>query len=171
MTIAYTPRTETVVILQGDDEEQLRHLRAYRDSLKSDPRKPAQTTLLAQNPQAEYEEAKEAAAAFAEEATKRGITVVLRSVGRKTWRELVAAHPPRDDNDADDVRGVNIETFGRAIIAACMGSPVLSADELDELLDSITEADYGNLENTAWLLNTGRSSDPKAELASRPTRT
>lgn len=172
MSIDYTPRTETIVILQGDDEEQLRKLRAYRDSLKPGQRKPGAVVLLSDNPEGDYREAVQAAADFAEEATGRAIKIVLRSIGRKAWRDLVAAHPPRDGNDGDRERGVNTETFGYAIVCACMGSPLFESDKArDEFLDSITEADYGDLEQIAWSLNRGRSSDPKADLASRHTPT
>lgn len=170
MSIAYTPRTETIVIPQGDDEERLRQLRAYRDSLKPDKKRAP--VLLTDDPDAEYREAEQAVRDFAKEVEERGITVVMRSLGRKTWRELIAEHPPREGNDSDKLIGVNADSFGRAIVVACMASPVFDNDaDRDEFLDEITEADYGRIERTAWDLNTGRSSDPKADLASKLTST
>jgi hypothetical protein len=172
MSIAYTPRTETVVILQGDDEAALRQARAKAESL--DPKKkPAAPRLLSDaSPDAAYAEAAAEADRIADEANERGIKVVMRSLGRRTWRDLVAKHPPRENEPGDDRMGVNADTFGEEIVVACMVSPEFGRDaDRDEFLDNLSEAQFGLLENVAWSLNTRTGADPKARLGSQPSHT
>jgi hypothetical protein len=160
MTVNYTPRTQTVVILQGEDDERLRELEAFADSLDQ-----VEEADL-------YAEAQRQLNDLRTEARTRGIDVVLRSVGRKKRRELVAAHPPRDGNAKDRLAGVNVDEFGEASVWACMGSPVFGSDEeRDEFLDNLSEAQWGELDIVAWALNMHMGADPKARPASPPTPT
>ena len=184
MSTTYTPRTETVVILQGDDDEQLRQYRAYAESLRfdadrlrprSEPKAAAQPMGDAsrwEKADAEATEAEQVANDFAVEASRRGVTVVLRSVGRKAWRDLFDKHPPRDGNEGDEAVGVNLDTLPDDLVPACMGSPVFESDgEQEAFLDSLSAAEFGRLGQVAWLLNTRTSADPKAVLGSKPSPT
>jgi hypothetical protein len=163
-----TPRTDTVVILQGDDDEELRRLQARAEALK--PKKDAPTPPRTLDERDGYTEALAEAREFAAEAEERGVKVVLRALGRKTWRDLIAQHPPRDGESADKELGANADAFGEALVPLCMASPAGSPEECRAFLDSLNEGQFGDLAVRAWRLNMGRGSDPKALSLSEPDR-
>lgn len=155
-------RTETVTFLRGEDEAELRRLDAEVGRTK--PAKGAPPATLDEGDA--HATAIEARQKFAAEAEGRGTTVVMRSVGRKTWRRLLSEHPPREGNDDDARFGANAETFGEAIVPVCMGTPTFTTDEdRDAFLDSLSEAQFGRLEVMAFRVNTSLGADPKQSPA------
>ena len=84
----------------------------------------------------------------------------LRAITRSQYRDLVIAHPPRPDA-ADDAReGVNIASFGDALIAASIvgvthhGEPVeWSHDDWTALADEMTDAQWTEFYRAAVGLN------------------
>lgn len=179
--VAITPRTRTVVLLQGEDEERLNalretaaELRARAERAKRDRAKPA-TLLGSADPATEAEEAAKAAEQeaddFATEAEERGVKVVMRSVGRKKWADLTKAHPVREDNDGDKVAGYNIETAPEDIVPACLASPALADAEREEFLDSLTFAQFDRLAWEAHALNRSPGADPTQRLLSASSHT
>lgn len=182
-SINLTPRTETVLLLQGDDEAKLRELRGEATRLReqAESLKPSQAQQNAPRTLSEPDTAAEAYAAavakaekaekaadnHAAAAEKRAVKVVMRSVGRKTWRRLLAENPPRDGDENDKKIGANAEAFGEAMVYACLASPTFSNDEdRDAFLDQLSDAQFGNLEIVAFALNGTVGADPKARLAS-----
>ena len=172
-----TPRTDTVIVLQGDDDEILRDLKAEVDRLeKSKPKKPITARTLAdldpeQDWEADLEAARDRHDAFAEEAKERGVKVILRALGRKTYRDLIAAHPPRDGNEGDKDFGANVDDLQEALVPLCMASPAGSNEERSAFLDSLNEGQFGDLAIRAWQLNIGRTADPTQRLSSADSRT
>lgn len=177
-------RTWTHTFLQGPDEERLRELRAEAARLEKEaelleaktrrrggdlPRTADEKDPAAAARQA-ADEAATAADAFADEAEARGVPVELRSVGRRKWRDIVRAHPPRDGNDDDQKAGINTETFSDELVPACLTLPALSPGELEEFLDSLTEAQFDLLSVMAWRLNKNLGADPKERLRSGPAQ-
>src|SRR5690606_22625041 len=73
--------------------------------------------------------------ALVEEAEKSAIHVTLSALGRKQWRELVAAHPPREGNETDAAVGTNEETFKEALVEASILDPEWLVDSIDDLSD------------------------------------
>ena len=156
------PRTETVIILQGDDDETLRHLRAEVE--RTAPKKGAPSAQSTMDEGDPHEAAVTAYEVFAEEAADRGIKVILRALGRKTWKELTAKHPPREGNENDEQQGMNLESLNDEIVLPCMASPGGSLEERSAFLDSLNEGQYGDLALRAYWLNVGRSADPTLRL-------
>lgn len=145
-------RSETVTFLRGDDEAELRRLR--EEAARTEADTPAR------------KKAEKAANDFAVTAEERGERIVMRSVGRKTWRRLLNEHPPRDGNEGDENIGANADTFGEAIVPVCLASPTFPTDEeRDAFLDSLSPAQFGRLEVVAFQLNMSVGADPKARLA------
>lgn len=169
-----TPRTATVIVLQGDDDERLRDLEAEVNRLT--PKKGAPPSTLDEAD--ELELAKLAHDEFSEEAKERGVKVVLRAVGRKTWRDLVAKHPPRVEGDGvtkeqaegDKSFGANIEALQEELVPLCMASPTGSNEERAAFLDSLNEGQFGDLAVRAWGLNIGKTADPTRRLSSEGSR-
>jgi hypothetical protein len=149
-----------VVILQGDDQAKLEELRlavasAQRRANLALPRlgdsEPADVASLV----AEHD-------AFLEEASERAALVELQALGRRQWRSLVAAHPPRDGNEQDQSLGVNEESFGDALVPASIVAPVFDTPaDRDAFLDSLSDAQFDQLYATAYSLNKMVGADPK----------
>lgn len=91
----------------------------------------------------------------------------MRAVPRRQWTALVAAHPPRDDNNVDRSLSVNESTFTAALIEACTVDPTLTSEQWTTLLDEqLTEFQYNKLFNAAWSLNARDVDVPFSHAAS-----
>lgn len=171
-----TPRTETVIVLQGDDDERLRELKAEVDRLA--PKKGIVVAPLTLDETDDYEAAKRAHDEFAAEAKERGVKVILRAVGRKTWRDLIAKHPVRVAGDgvteeqieADKNFGANVDALQEELVPMCMASPAGTNEERSAFLDSLNEGQFGDLAIRAWGLNIGKTADPTQRLSSEDSR-
>lgn len=195
-----TPRTEPVVLLQGDDEAELRRLREEAKKLrqvaddaakkvrrlKSTQRDGGGSRLLSDtDPYGQaLEEEKEAVAAaeaaeqaadeFADEAEGRGVTVVIRSIPRKKWhkvfQKVAKEHPPAEDDQQSQQFGADMDAFAEALVPVCMLSPVMSDEEKEEFLDSLSVGQFDRLATVAGALNRTLGANPKAKLSSGRTR-
>lgn len=57
------------------------------------------------------------------EAANAAVEVEAVALPRKQWRELIEAHPPREDDPADKGMRWHTETFAPAAISACIVKP------------------------------------------------
>lgn len=147
-------RTSVVTLYQGDYLDRIRHIeRQYEEALRSEVRSPR---LLNEVP-ASVTLADEHATLVAE-AEATAVNVTLRALGRKEWRALVAAHPPRDGNEDDKQVGVNEDSFKDPLILSSIVDPALTEDDLDML----SEADSDQLYLLCWALNRLPVDGPKA---------
>lgn len=100
----------------------------------------------------------------------------IRALPKPKFRAMVAAHPPRRDDDGDPVRedaamGFDREAFFPALIRACTVDPVLDEAEWAELFNErLTDRQFGDLEDAAWFLNRGEVDVPFSLAASRAKR-
>lgn len=98
-----------------------------------------------------YRRAVEAAEEAVRESTQ---TFVFRSPGSKAFEDLIAEHPPTDD-DHDDARKMtgrpealarwHTDTFGPALLAACCIDPKLTVDEATAIYTDWTDTEAGEL--------------------------
>lgn len=191
---ALKPRTARVVIYQGDDLARLEALddavARAEDALKRAEKDKRMRTLAELPPTAAAEEALVQARAerdeFAAEAEPRGVVVVMHARPRKEWRALMREHGPRDNEDADKMLGVNMDTLPDALLppSICRDTscPTCSAEgadrttvegDLEQFLDSLSDYDYyDRLFLQAFALNRGSAgADPTLRLGSAPSRT
>ena len=99
------------------------------------------------------------------EAEKSILVFTLQAVGRKRYNELVAEHPAREGNDADQAVGVNQDTFFDALIGECIlrvnrkhDNSVEDFDprkEWSALADEMTDGQYAEFVTAAQELNRG----------------
>jgi hypothetical protein len=98
----------------------------------------------------------------------------LRALPRREWRELVAAHPARrDENNKildEDSMGVDSSTFFDAMIRACLVDPELDDAEWEALNAALTDRQFDDLSSAAWGLNRREIDIPFSRAASRMRR-
>lgn len=107
-------------------------------------------------------------------AEKRRI-ITLRALGRKQWRPLKEAHPPRagegvdeDTAKGDRLAGVNTDTVEDDLVFASVISPEFAnRGEFDEWADDLSEGEWNTLVRDAWRLVNVAQFDPKSLPASR----
>lgn len=148
-----TPRETTVPVRTRGDldarieqvEEQLKGLRS--DSL-ADPAREALEAELAD---------------LVDQSPTRVFTI--RSIGQRAWRDLLATHPPSEeqrrqfyDHDPD--------TFPYAAVAASVSDPVMTAEQAVELADRISLGQWVKLWNAVLAVNVGGETIPKSVTAS-----
>lgn len=75
------------------------------------------------------------------------VRIVIKGLTRGEFRRLLTAHPPRENDDLDGKVGYNADTFGDALITACIlrtedlnGNPV--ANEWDQWADDMTNGQW-----------------------------
>lgn len=105
--------------------------------------------------------------ALREEMLEYTLVLTLHALPRRKWTGMVAAHPPRDGNDADKVMGLNQETFFDALVRACVVEPNLDAADWAELDDKLSDGQWQALVNAAWAVNARDVDVPFSRRASQ----
>lgn len=162
----FKPRTVTVSIYQGDDMARIGELRQAADIAIQAEQSGLPRTLGEVGATASVEEHN----AFVAEAETRATKVRIQALGRKQWRSLVAAHPPRDGNDEDKAVGVNEETFADALVPASIVEPTFPTPaDMEAFLDALSDAQFNELYLNAFALNRAVGQAPKALSAPSPS--
>lgn len=174
----------TIIIYADDDLQRLTDLRrdvavaerAHEDAAKETRRfgddEPTSAALTA---------AKEAFDAFVDEAAERAEAWVVGNIGHAEFRELLRAHPARkiDNEDTsegapkqithpdDEVFGVNIETFGKALLLYVdpedpdLRTIVEPTDNVARKVKRLSAGQFDSLWIAAYQVNAGGVIDPK----------
>lgn len=157
----FTPRSTEVLLFQGEDYAE------FQELLAAVERANAPANRRVGDGDGGVKAAADAYDAFVAEAAERALKIRLRAVGHRKWRELLAAHPPRDDNRMDQMRGFNTDTLGDDLVpASLMAGDFDSDDERDAFLDMLPAADWNRLYSEALSLNEDAGPDPKVQLSS-----
>lgn len=188
------PRTATVVIYHGDDLERLGELRREADlaqryadeavaAARGRPRREGDESPGAEE-HAEADAKKAAYDAFLDVAAERAVEVEVQALGRRRFRALIEAHPPRmvageegETVHEDDAEfGVDTTAFPDALLTyradgkRTIVSPDLTPGALSDFLDEeVSDGDYEKLWQTAYYLNRSPGPDPKATRYSAPS--
>jgi hypothetical protein len=86
----------------------------------------------------------------------------LQGLPRSEWRELLKAHPARDEDQTD----FNAETFPVAALAACSVVPKMTLAQAEKLVDMLTDGQWNVLFSHVWMLNAGQVEIPFSLAAS-----
>jgi hypothetical protein len=164
-------RRETVHLYQGDDLNRLTELAQAVTDARAREAAAGSSRLLSDTG---ARDAAEAFNAFRDEARARSVPVVIEALGRVAWRDLVRAHPPREQTIADDEgepttvlhdedgAGINFDTFPDALVPASIMEPAFDSDEdRAAFVDNLSDPDFYRLYGVAWTLNRS-AADPKA---------
>lgn len=188
------PERSVTVCLEADLVAEFEH--ALRE-LEEAARKPA-TSLSGDSGKAELAEQIES---LRQRMLEHNAEFRMRALERRAFRRLVAAHPPRKDDETGEVHekdkyvGVNSETFYDELIRACTVDVRLPGDETGTVLDDedwrillgdndverarrekngepvedgrLTDQQFGELAEVAWMLNRGEVDIPFSQAASQ----
>ncbi|MFB4280851.1 hypothetical protein ACBJ59_36565 [Nonomuraea sp. MTCD27] len=109
--------------------------------------------------------------ALQEEMREHTETFRFRGLARRAYRDLIAAHPPTDEQvEKNPEVDVNWDTFGVSLITACCISHDLNEDEVGELVDELTAAQYGSIFTAAQAVNVIELDVPNSFTASAVLR-
>lgn len=98
------------------------------------------------------------------------VRLVVTALPRKEFRRLLTEHAPREDVEADKHLGYNSDTFGEALIAACIDKTLAHElnggdtvpNEWDKWADEMTDGQYEDIFTACLKLNTdGQPSFPR----------
>lgn len=166
-------QSKTILLLTGDYPDRLNALFSAAKAAKDDEDDGVPRLLHEDDPYTtlatEYAELKA-------EAEKHGVRVELRAIGRREWRALKVAHPPRTEGDDETVKGdrlagVNTETVEDDLVHAALTFPEFtSRAAFDEWADTLSEGEFQTVLQAAWRLVNVAQYDPKSLPVSQ-TRT
>jgi hypothetical protein len=166
-------RTEQVPIFQGDDAAAIEQARRDFNRVAAAEVRPP----LRQGDPTPVQEAAEAYDAVVADALPRAVMATVRALGRRAYRHLRAAHPPREGNDGDRDLGFNEDTFLDALLEyfdageKTIAEPdFANRESLIAWLDDLNDGNFTQLAEAAVRVNEGGSPDPKDSLGSRVSR-
>lgn len=188
------PQTAEVPIYDGDDLARLAELRALAEHAQGvanearDRRIRNRASRLGDDDADAVEEAQKNAKAaqdeydaFVDEAAERCTYVRLQRLPGRKFRDLMAAHPPRKDNDSDAAYGVNVDKFQDALLEyISIEDPEIRTvveprhPTVEDLRAWLDDRSFGELETyfeVAYGLNRSPAADPKALRYSTAPRT
>jgi hypothetical protein len=156
LATAKRPEKDVELCLRGDLQAEWERLEAQLAP---------ETATLAASP--EQQKIAAQVQAIEEEMRQATLTLRLRAMSRADWQELLAAHPPRKDNEVDRNLGLNDSTFWDALIWLSLVSPALDEVRLEQVLNRLTPRQFNTLTTAAWSLNQADVSVPFSLTASR----
>lgn len=169
MSTTLKPRTDTVVLFQGDDDQKIRELAARAERLKKSEEMGLPRTL---GELPEYEIAAREHDEFKREATERAVTVTVQALRRRQWRSLVDEHLPRKDAPVDERFGVNLKTFPDALVPISITEPAFDTPaDRDDFLDSLSDQQFEDVFWAAFGVNRRGGADPQDFLVARTSST
>lgn len=100
-----------------------------------------------------------------------GTEFTFKSIGRRRWQNLIAAHPPTDADKAQDrTAEINGRTFPIAAVAASCVDPEMSDEQAEELAEHLNNSQWEQLFQAALDVNVGRIAVPKSLAAGTTLR-
>ena len=103
------------------------------------------------------------------------VCVKLKALKRNQYAEVVANHPPREDNDVDKAFGVNTDTFGDEIIPLSIVDAWrktteekvdFTGDDWAEESEEFTDAQYSEFAQAVLGINRSSTTIPFSRTAS-----
>lgn len=173
------PRTATVTIFQGDYLDEIEHLRKQVEALQESEKDSPPRTLGDPSPTPDLIARHDALVA---EAEASAVHVKIRNLGRRSYSDLKAKHPPRTgeegtqaDRDADANLGCNQDTFFDELLLLSLVS-ITGLDEeprtdtdRQRFLEDLAPIDWERIKWAAFRLNEVATADPKSLAGSKPT--
>lgn len=168
MSALIPQRTDEVVLYLDEDQRELDRLAREIETAIAKSSSP-----LRIGDDSSVVEAANAFDAFKAVAAERGVTVCLRAMPGRKWREAVAAHPPRENHETDGEWGFNHLTLADDVVPKCIatiGGQVLAGEALADAIDSMSDGDFSRTYSRVLRLNTGQGPDPKDSISQRLPR-
>lgn len=156
------PRETVVELFSGDFEPRMQELQ--RKMAEAAERESATKRFGA--PKSEAMQLAQEYDALLEQARAEGVVrLLLRAAGRR-WRQLKDEHPPRKDNDEDEVAGINRASFFEPAVKLCIVNPEFTDEQYDEFVENLSSASWHRVSMAAWTVNEGEVTIPKSSAVS-----
>jgi hypothetical protein len=105
--------------------------------------------------------------ALEDEIEAHAITFTFQAMPKDRWRELTEQHPPRSGNNIDHVVGYNRDAAADAAVRASLIDPVFDEASWGQFLAVCNPSEWGELRETANVVNGAVTDLPKSHLASQ----
>lgn len=168
--------TRRIPLYQSDDQERLADLarameRAVMEALEGEggPKRINDTPAR---------DAGEAYDAFKAEALERATHVNITALSGREWREMLAAHPPREDALDDEGKvveswpqdhevGFNVQEMSVPLVIACVDIDQFDDEaEREEFVNDLAAPQFRRLYTAVYRVNTEEGPDPKFSASS-----
>jgi len=90
----------------------------------------------------------------------------LRAMGARTWSAFYAGQPERRDGESGTEWDERIYPWYAELVSRSCTDPVMSVEQVAELVDLINGRSWAELTNTCFLLNAGKVDIPNSDAAS-----
>lgn len=91
----------------------------------------------------------------------------LRAVPRRRYSDLLGEHPAREGEPRDAATGFNCDTFFDALARESLVDPAVTAEQWEQLADTLSDPQYEELTDAAWAVNRRGVDVPFSSAASR----
>jgi hypothetical protein len=94
----------------------------------------------------------------------------LRAIHPRKWTAFYEGRPVKAEGEPDEKFQDRWYTWVLQLVARTCVDPVMSSEQVDELVDGLSNGQWLELVNAAFVLNTGKVSVPLSVAAYVPTR-
>jgi len=109
--------------------------------------------------------------ALREEMTAAEIPVRLRALPALEWANFAATRPaPRKDDESKDAWLARWFAWMAELVSRCAIDPVMTVEQVGQLVDHLSGVQWDDLSNAAWSLNEQRVKIPFSDAASGLTQ-
>jgi hypothetical protein len=160
------PRTQAFVVLRPDVYEQWKEADALLDEMQSREA----TDRLAGTRKAAAADIKKQAKlvqGYEDQMRESSTMFEFEALPIEEFQKLVAAHPPRKDNQFDFMAGYNSEAVNEELVRVCLVNMKFTDEGWARLRSKCPPGEWAHLREKALEANRDRVSPPKSLLASR----
>lgn len=153
------PRATAVLAADAGLHDQLQDVRRRAQAIRAD----AQADGMMDQPQ-DAIDLDEEARQLEERIRESGVEFVFEAMGHKPWSDLMAKHPPDDDQKAKRFQ-YNPRSFEPAAIQASLVEPEMTDAEFAEFFDDLNEGEFMELWSACLAANVSGGGNPEALTA------
>lgn len=150
------PRATAVLAADAGLHDQLQDVRRRAQAIRAD----AHADGMMDQP-ADAQELDEQARQLEQRIRESGVEFVFEAIGHRPWSDLMAKHPPSDEQKAKRFQ-YDPRTFEPAAIQASLVDPEMGDAEFAEFFDDLNEGEFMELWSACLAANVSGGGNPEA---------